>query len=514
MRHGIRHGEWRVTGLILFLFAILACVIVRLPALGERSWWIDELITAQVAARPLVGKDFWDPARKPAESILGFTIQDTGPGPLVYLLEGIFASQASPLGAEFWIRIPGMCAAVLTIALIWFFWKYWWQSSRVAAMSALIMSVFPPWVDFSLGARGYMWTTLILVLLHTTFLKCVRVRPRTEWFAYASMAFLSTVAIYLTPLNIAWLWPYWVVLLFHLLRSAADRRQTIRLYLLSILCVIFFCLPYLLLWYRRLGAKSGALQDFSWTRAVTSFRNFAYELIKEPWYGILIVGPFLLLVLLPRRIFNKPGNRLIRLTCWLMLSSGLLLALYFAGRFFLAPRYFVGFSIPLLWAGGEFLNQVLLILRRRFGRFVAQNLLVLTPAFLCVVEFLPAHRYARTPVHDWLRAVRWLNERIQPSDIVLCGPNADIEVLWAYTKRLGWHGQVPRWLIVEDGRRIDTSTTEAIRRALASGRRLWYITPFWGQIRPPDYWKLIKENFREVARFPGRGDIVLLVHDP
>lgn len=515
MRHGIRHCSWGCVDQILVLVALVAAFAVRLPALGERSWWIDELITAQVAARPLIGKDFWDPTQKPAESILGFTVQDTGPGPLVYLLEGIFASKAYPLGGEFWIRVPGIVAALLMVPLIWLLGRYWWQSARVAAMVALCLSVFPPWVDFSTGARGYIWTTLILVLLHTVLISAVQCsyagRP---WLIYPSITALSIMAIYLTPLNLAWLWPYWMVLLFWIGRCPENRQRSLRAYLLSALGVAVCCLPYLLLWHSRLKGKPGILQPFSWTHAVKSFADFTSELVREPWYGVLVLGPILFMLVLPRRLLRLRRNTTIIVTCWLLVLSGFLLAIPLAGRFFVAPRYFVGFSVPLLWAGGHLLKHTVLVFRRCFGRLIAQRLSILLLACFCLSQLPAAVRYAKIPIHDWLNAVRWLNEQIHPADIVFCGPNADIEALWAYSKRFGWDGQVPRWLIVEGGRRIDTSTSEAIQVALSSGRRLWYVTPFWGHIRPPEYWKLVAENFHEVARFPGRGDIVILVHLP
>lgn len=515
MGHGIRHRSWGCVDLILVLFAVVAALAGRLPALGERSWWIDELITAQVAARPLVGRDFWDPTRKPANSILGFTIQDTGPGPLAYLLEGIFASKAYPLGGEFWIRVPGVAAALLMVPLICLLGRCWWQSARVAAMCALCMSVFPPWVDFSTGARGYIWTTLLLLLLHTLLVSAVRRSSAgMPWLFYPSTAALSILAIYLTPLNIAWLWPYWMVLLFHLWRSPDDHQRSLRAYLLSALGVAVCCLPYLLLWHSRLKAKPGTLQPFSWTHAEKSFGDFAHELVREPWYGVLVVGPIVLMLALPPRLYRLRSNRTIILICWLLLLSGFLLAIPLAGGFFIAPRYFVGFSVPLLWGCGELLKYVVLVIRRQFGRLPARSLSILLPVCLCLTQLPAAYRYAKTPVHDWLNAVRWLNEQIRPADIVFCGPNADIEVLWAYSQRFGWTGQVPRWIIVEGGRQIDTSTAEAIRRALGSGQRLWYVTPFWGHVRSPEYWKLVAENFREAARFPGRGDIVILVHVP
>jgi hypothetical protein len=509
-----KHGTYR--------FALLSAVLVvaalpRAPALFARSWWIDELITAQVATRPLLGPDFWDPTQKPSASILGFTLQDTGPGPLTYLVEGLFARWAHPHGGEFWLRLPGIFAALLMAAIIFVFGKRWWGSARLAAVMALATAVFPPWVDFSLGARGYMWTVLVLLLHMAALVGFVRTWPHASlWRAGLVMAALSTLAFYITPINMVWCWPFWAGLTFVALRSSTrSRRYVWQVLLICALGAALFVIPYLYVWLVRVGAKQNNLVNpFSMDRALARFHDFASELQREPWYAVLILAPFALMTVTAPRALHKPFTRTPWLVCALMLFSSVILAIVFAGRFFLAPRYFVGLSIPLVWGSAWALQTLAAYTRRRHGRKKAELFLALAACCAILIQLPSAWRVARTPVHDWLSAVRWLSKQLQPGDIVFCGPNADIEVLWAYAKPLGWNQQVPRWLIVEGGRRVDTSTSEAINRAIAAGSRLWFVTPFWGQIRPAAYWDLIRRNFHEVARFCGRGDVVIYSHEP
>jgi hypothetical protein len=510
----------RAAGRLVLFAALVVAVGVRLPALRQRSWWIDELITAQVAARPLVGPDLWDPRRPPADSLLGFTIQDAGPGPLTYLLEGVFAKRAAPLGGEFWIRLPGIVAALLTIGLTYRLARRWWGSAAVAATLALWAAVFPPWVDFSVGARGYAWTALF-VLCHLAGVEAIMRATEARdagrlWRGAAVLSLFTVAAFYITPLNLAWSVPFWgAVAVLWWTRRRHGVPIPLTPLVVSAVAAALLIAPYLAVWWVRLAAKAPAARwGYDLSRVVPRLLDFLDELRREPSHALVVFGAPLALVLAAMLSRRRPAGRFLLWTCTGVVLGGIILGAALLSRFFLTPRYLVGFSIPLMWASGELLRHLYAAARLRYGRRVAAVLLASLAAAGCAAQVPSALYYARTPVHDWLSAVRWLSARLAPDDVVLCGPNADIEILWAYAGRLGWMQQVPRWFNMPGNRQVDATTTEGLALAIASGRRIWYVTPFLDRIRPPAYWRLIHEHFRPVARFPGRGEVVVLVHEP
>ncbi len=503
---------WGQRGL-LFLAVILA-IAVRLPSLGERSWWIDELITAQVAQRPLIGPDVWNPKMPPVRSLFGFTLQDTGPGPLTYLLEGALGKWARPHGGEFWIRLPGIFAAVLAVLLISRVGKFWWGGRAVATVTALWAAVFPPWVDFSTGARGYMWTVLCLLLHFAVLQDFLRKRalgavcrgPRHA----RQLLLLSVVAFYISPINLVYCVPFWLAFLVAALRTPKAFSCVNLLGVLGVGSTLV--VPYAALWQTRLRANAGALGSSDPLLVLARLRDFGNNLIiDEPWYAGLVLGAVVLTLFTWRLSTKRPMWRVARLSSVLVILAGVGVGTYLLTCFFLVPRYFVGYSVPLVWALGLAVQRAFLWSAKRWGKRRARALLGLGALVFAAIQVPSAIDYARTPVHNWLAAVRWLHERLGPNDIVFCGPNADIEVLWAYTQPLGWDEQVPRWLIVENGRRLDTASAEALKRALETPRRLWFVSPFLDRVRPPEYWKLIHDHFQPAARFPGRGEIHILV---
>lgn len=507
--------KWGLLGLLV--------VAARMPGLGSRSWWIDELITAQIAARPLIGPDLWDWRLPPRFSLLGFTLQDTGPGPLTYLLEGLFAPLAKPHGGEFWIRLPGVLAAWLTAMAIATWGRRWWLSSRIAFAISAATTVLPPWVDWSLAARGYMWIVLLafakLELFHR-MLTTLLVRGQAIGSRLASLFAATSMALFLlTPLDLFLIAAFWVAAFIMVLSSPAGpaRRLSFRRLTTAALLVVTVSGLYLGLWLPRLNSKLSAYHsDFSLSAFVSRSGDFVDSLRREPSYAIFIGAAYLLIgVMLTSARWRRRLAHRCQSVLMLAIGGGVvLLAVVLLARFFLVPRYFAALSLALIWSSGHLLRSAVARARLLWGRIHARRSLSLLTALFVVLLTPSALYYAGTPVHDWRQAVRWLDLHIGPDDVIFCGPNADIEVLWTYAQPLGWDRQIPRWLVVEHGRRLDVATPEALQRALQSGRRLWFVTPYLDRVRPPEYWNIVHRNFRETIRFPGRGELFVLVHDP
>jgi hypothetical protein len=272
---------------------------------------------------------------------------------------------------------------------------------------------------------------------------------------------------------------------------------------------------YLWLWYTMIpkppaAAGGSGTADVFFQRAVA----FVDSLVREPGEGLSVAFVLLVPPVLLRVAWRRPRWRAAAVVAAVSFVVTLALAGLLLVRFYVAPRYFFGLSAAACWLTGIACARLFAVARARWGRRKAEMLFAAVGvAFLaaCVPFSL---RLAATPVHNWAGAVRWMQPRLEPGDIVFCGPNADLEVFWAYSEAIGRPNIAPRWLTVEGGKQLDARSEDGLRAALRFPRRLWFITPFMDAVRPRSYWDVVHRNFTEVARIPGRGDIFILRRDP
>ncbi len=509
----------RVHVALVGLLAVVA-VGLRLPALGDRSWWIDELVTTQVSRFPLYAPGVFTAAGPTPHSILGFCIRDTGPGPFSYLLEGLFSRKAHPGGGEFWIRLPGILCAAATVLLLGLRGRRWCGSRHGALAMAAFAAAFPMWADWSTGARGYSWTVLLCLLQLGMIVELTsggRGTGRKRAWLGALVPLSCIASVLLSPMNAAWCAAIVGALAAVWVRSLWRRGPAFpgAWFLSASVAAAVVCGEYLHRWAllsRKPVAPADAARALN--RIASGASAFLDSLAREPSGGIGL-GACMVCVAAGLHIaWRKPGVRPAAGACLLALAAVAALALLLLSRFFLVLRYFYPVTVMACWCAGLLAARGCAFVRRRAGRRVADGVLAVGICALVAVCTPSSLYFARTPVHDWSNAARWMTSRIRPGDLVFCGPNADNEVLWTYAEPLGWLNQVPRWLETGGGGRLDTLTAEGLRAGLSSGRRLWFITPFLDAVRPPSYWRLVHENFREAERIPGRGDIHIFLREP
>jgi hypothetical protein len=185
-------------------------------------------------------------------------------------------------------------------------------------------------------------------------------------------------------------------------------------------------------------------------------------------------------------------------------AGGVVLNVALLARFGIAARYFYALSIPLVWETGILAAAVVQAVSTERGRAAAQFAML---AALLALPLKSAMWHAGTPEHNWRGAMEFLKPQVRPGDLLLCGPMADIEVLNEYAPAAGLAAAPQRWIQGAGGQAQDMFTVEGLRAGLNSGRRMWFVTPYWGAVRPSQYWSTIEHRMQHVATAEGKSAV-------
>jgi len=486
---------------LLALLLVALALAVRAPALVHRSWWIDELVTRDIGRLP-----FWEfspvtPTNRFNHSMVGFALHDKGPGPLTYLLEGAFAGRAEPVVGEYWLRIPGIAAGAATVGLLFLLMVSMGISTPAAFIAGAIAAMLPQWVQWSTGARGYAWAVLTALLQVWLAVGVVRGQGRIA-IKIAALGLLAPAGFLIHPFHAVFNVGLFVALL------AVRPGGAVRKVAMVAAGVVAMQALYLHAWFaalRRTGVDAGGVE-----LSIGNLCTAIAAIISGHWFLALFLvaltgSGFFLLV--------RSSDKLWQFIGWLCFLCGLAcisLATYMAMRYFAADRYFYFATIPALLLLGRALHPVSVRLEPFADRRGFHYAAILAHAVLVGILAKPIMQVAKTPDHDWRAALLWLQKQTASEDVILTGPNSDYEIFSAYAKAIGLKGNYPLTIMNPQGRRLGVHEPEAVRALVNSGRRVWYITPFLGQHRTPEYWQEVKSRFSEVARFPGRADVAVL----
>ncbi|MGI8908859.1 MAG: hypothetical protein ACR2IE_20490 [Candidatus Sumerlaeaceae bacterium] len=482
-------------------FILLAAVLARLPGLFGRSWWLDELLTWKVAQLPLWRDGALDVPRSLSHSILGFSLHDTGPGPLMYLLEGVFSRWAAPMGGEFWLRIPGIAAGLATIGIMLLRGRIWTGSRSGALLIAALAATFAGYAEFSTGARGYAWLVLAAVLQWDLTFRLLLRRETNPLLAWAAFSGLACAAVLLHSVHVLWTGSLLggILVARYFRRGSAASKLSRGWLAAGLLVMLIVHVSWIGLWQHALSA--------SFVPAFTQGNPLA-----KIWHTLLDYrgqeAPILLALVgvisgtaamwkwsgMPRAILLAIFSAVV---CCGLLNA--LLLLWFAP----GARYFYALTVPLLWMLGCLAVAIVRSAGKysaAAGEWVKLGLLLL----ILVAPLKSAIWHSGAAEHNWRGAMDFLKSRVQPDDLLLCGPNADLDVMIEYVRAAKLPAQPPRWLTNEFGQRFDCLTLAGLQQALRSGRRVWFVTPHWGIVRPPEYWQLIRDRFQQAALIPGK----------
>lgn len=480
--------------IVLGLITIAVCA----PALHHRSWWIDELITRDISRLPLIRLGSASGTTPFTRSILYYTMHDTGPGPLMYLLEGMFSRLAYPMGGEFWLRIPGMAAGVTTTILLYVALR---QRMRLAGtlVATAIAAALPMFVEFYTGARGYGW----LVLIAIAQWHCMQRQNSTRHaFAFAA---LSIAGLLVNPVHTLWtavLVAAGLLAEWRRVQSGSHRRALSLT--IAFVIVILVHAAFLGAWIYSVSHS----QTGSATTLRTASAAITMSRVGHSWPILLLISATLIMGLLLLRL-RLPAARLHGTICILAAIANALLLVMLCARFFPATRYFYVLPLCLIIGTGFGCDRMFSKLRAMHGApSVRPKGYSIAFVLLLPLSWSSAEQ-AATAVQDWWRAADSIKEHAQPDDIVLTGPNSEYEVYRVYAQPAGIKAQAP--LLIEDATRTQhpLDRADGLQMLLNRKPNIWLITASLNQHRTPQYWQLVRDNFHVVEHVPGRESILI-----
>jgi hypothetical protein len=488
---------------------MLAALLVRVPALFGRSWWLDELLTWKVASlrlwetgAPRANRDF-------AHGILGFTLHDAGPGPLMYLLEGSLHRLAHPMGAEGWLRVPGMLAGLLCVLLCLAGGRRSTGTRFGALCLAAVAASFPGWVDLDMGARGYGWLVLLgLLQWHAMWRLAGPVRKGHQVRGGAITWLLVFVAascagLFIHNVHVLWTCSVGAALIYTRVsrkRSSIAKLGAVWIFAAG-LCHVVIHAGWMLLWAKGVMSQPAPTSSVGVWQRVAAHITGSWDhqaLVLLLLIALVVVGLFAgLRTRVPRAVVVAIGCTVV---------FGLCLNVVLLARFAIAARYFYALTIPLAWGVARTVGSLPGWSRGKVDR---QTVEVCALAALLLLPVKSAMWHAATPEHNWRAAMEFLKPRVTPGDLLVCGPMADMDVLQEYAVAAQLAALPKRLVSAAPGRTVDLFSADGLRTAFSSGRRMWFITANWGAVRPPAYWHLIEQQMDHAATSEGKNPVVI-----
>jgi mannosyltransferase len=216
---GRRTLTQRISGARLALTAIIiVAAVLRLLYLGKESLWFDE--SASVAIAKLDWAGLWRVVSR-SEANMG----------LYYGLLHVWINLGD---SEFVIRCMSAFAGALTVPVVYLLGKRMF-GTKVAFISAALLSVNSFHIKYSQEARGYSLVVLLAVVSSLFFVRAIEHRSRNDWAGYV---LTSALAVYSHFFGVLVLAAQWASVAFLQPREVPWRRL-----LLSILMICILLLP-------------------------------------------------------------------------------------------------------------------------------------------------------------------------------------------------------------------------------------------------------------------------------
>ena len=409
---------------VLAIAIVILGAALRLAGLGRAGIWFDEGYSASLA-------------RLPVSEIREALVHDSGP-PLLYVLLHFTPRVGQD---EFWLRLPGAIASILTLPLVY------WLAVRVAGIRAgfwalLLVSLSPLQVHYAQEARFYPFLTFLVVCAAAGLAGALCSRSKAGLLIYAVCA---TGLLYTHNVGILFVTGCFLACLIRV----RDRRWLVLLAVCHAAIVIAY-LPWVPVLLDQMAGTSGVihwmvrqwkayppilapwrtLEAWAFTPKTASFVGVNYLAGLAPVGALLTLG---LAVLGIRRTDETrwPAG----LIAWFLVFPLVALFVYS----FHQPVYLAGRTDAALVPLFLILVAAGLCRLRPFNAWV--------PWLMCALLVLPAcgfniDRQLRAPDPADREAAGWITRNARPQDaIVLCGPTA---VTFGYYLRRDLPGNTTR----------------------------------------------------------------------
>jgi len=378
----------------LFTVALLAAAYLRFEALGEPSYWLDEIL-GETLTDAALAQPWWH----------WITGVDREHGPLYYATQ--FASRLAGRD-ETAGRFPAALFGLLTIPLIFLITRA--IDERAAIVAALLLAISPLHVYYSREARPY---GLLIFLTAVLLLALLRGWRRIAVVAVIALLYTSAPA---APVIAAAAVAAWI---------ARDRR-------LAGFAIVATMLVPVLYRGKPWASASNAFPEVDLSFFAKLLRIFTVTALGDP-FGERIAMLMLALAIAGAIVLGQRDRR----TCAIVLTMTIaptlfaIVPLWYSGHFF-APRYvapsLIGFLVLVAMAFGVRQRQLPLSSaaerRPRTSKAVAgatalQILAVVAVIAIAVPNWNTARREPFQKL-DWRMIAATLRARVHSGDVIAC----------------------------------------------------------------------------------------------
>lgn len=404
---------------IIWLTVFVLLLLVRSLALFPRSFWTDEFVTMEIAARPL-----WSSV--PESSILDYAMRDTGAGPLTYFLDGSLFWMAAPF-QEGWVRIPPFIAGILTMVVLG--WAMRPVLGHYGAMVAMILGgLCLTFLDAAGTIRGYSWTILLGLIQITVLFQRSWSLPLRAW-AFAGGGILG---ILFNPIHIAFHMSLMVSAYFGSRRTRRIVTGPFYVTIVSLGLIAFIIFGYA-------GGVSGAHTGHQnlislhlwWTKLLQWITHPIMTGFVGVWALLFIAGLGFLMHRSTLGVFPR--------VILMMAGFQILFAVGLAWIFFVHPRHTYGLAVTSVLLAAWFLGR----LRTSFLHGLSPAFRQLTLLFAVLylgVGITQAGLENRQPTRDWSGAYAWLASQVSGNHLVYTGSLSERPSLLFYGPYFGLSG--------------------------------------------------------------------------
>lgn len=413
----------RVAAAALLAMALLAGAFLRFDALGEPSYWLDEIL-GETLTDAAMSQPWWH----------WLTGVDHEHGPLYYAAQ--FASRIAGRD-EAAGRLPAVIFGLCAIPVVWLASR----STLASTIGALLLATSPLHVYYSREARPYALLMLLSAVLIVALL-----RERRWWFVVAIVALLYTSLTAAPVIAAAAI-------------AAALRRE----WKLASLAAFATALAPLL--YRGASTPVGDFPAFDLALLAKVLRVLTVSALGDD--GGERTALAILIFAVIGAVVSDVRDRAVLIAMAMLPAVFAVAALWFHGHFF-APRYVAGSLIGFLVLAGTGIAACAEWIARRWAP---------APAIaIAILIAIPAWRNARREPFqklDWRMIGATLRDRARPGDVIATAqpysylslkyylrdlpPSVDFVLLDTIPAAEKWTGSAPAAWLVHSGYSTDVS---------------------------------------------------------
>ena len=471
-------GRVCILGLIVLLFV---GVVTRGPSLGEKSFWVDEVITAEVS-------------RQGFTQAVNYAKGDVTP-PLTYLWTCLTAKFGV---TEFTIRLPSFLFGLIGIAAMVWLGAIVLKRPLGGLVAGALVAVSPFHLFHSQDARMYSAFIAFSVLALGCEYRFWESWKRAPGFTRVSLTLLGGWALavcanlYTTYIAFFPLAGQVLHVLYQFWRRRSDpKRNSLWLLWACALTVVALgylpWLPTLLGFVGRNPGQYGADPSLAWKM----LRGVYETLGPQSSFGNVLFAATAAI-----GFISHPTLR--RLAVCQTVPVAIYLTFFhpphfFALRYlaFLQPVYLLLVSAGLLTSARWFRAEPTLFGKRQVIYWLACSLTIVA------VSWPGLARYYSYPKQDWRKATAFVQERLQKGDRIISGINAAGTCLRHYL----WKNPASVKATILD--HIETS--EQMKAELSKPGRIWFVHA-WRTSTSQNLLDTVESNFSHQQSYPALTD--------